>query len=188
MLIDFRKAPTVIPDLFIDAIQVERVTEYKYLRQQAEFNKNTDFIHKRCQPRIFCLRKPRSLNVSAAVLCTFCRSCIESVLTFLFLCWFVGLNVKSKSVLNKVVNVCGKVVGERQEQLSQFYEWPVVQKARVIVDDNSCVLAKHYDLLPFGRRSRVPKSNTVSSISKQINPFKRQSNVCVCVCVNYINY
>ena len=115
MPIDFRKAPTVIPDLFIDAIQVERVTEYKYLRQQAEFNKNTDFIHKRCQPRIFCLRKPRSLNVSAAVLCTFCRSCIESVLIFLFLCWFGGLNVKSKSVLNKVVNVCGKVVGERQE-------------------------------------------------------------------------
>ena len=58
----------------------------------------------------------------------------------------------------------------------------MVQKARVIVDDNSCVLAKHYELLPFGRQSRVPKSNTVSSISKQINPFKRQSSVCVCVC------
>ena len=77
MLIDFRKAPTVIPDLFIDAIQVERVTEYKYLRQQAEFNKNTDFIHKRCHPRIFCLQMLRSLNVSAlcaCVLCTFYQS------------------------------------------------------------------------------------------------------------------
>ena len=29
MLIDFRKAPTVIPDLFIDGVKVERVTEYK---------------------------------------------------------------------------------------------------------------------------------------------------------------
>ena len=38
---------------------------------------------------------------------------VESVLTFLFLCWFGGLNVKSKNVQNKVVNVCGKVVGER---------------------------------------------------------------------------
>ena len=27
MLIDFRKAPTVIPDLFIDGVKVERVTE-----------------------------------------------------------------------------------------------------------------------------------------------------------------
>ena len=68
-----------------------------------------------------------------------------------FLCWFGGLNVKSKNVLNKVVNVCGKVVGERQEHLSQLYERRVVQKARVIVDDNSHVLAKYYELLPSGR-------------------------------------
>ena len=32
MLSDFRKAPTVIADLFIDGVKVERVTEYKYLR------------------------------------------------------------------------------------------------------------------------------------------------------------
>ena len=31
MLIEFRKAPTVIPDLFIDGVKVERVSEYKNL-------------------------------------------------------------------------------------------------------------------------------------------------------------
>ena len=31
MLTDFRKAPNVISDLFIDGVKVERVTEYKYL-------------------------------------------------------------------------------------------------------------------------------------------------------------
>ena len=69
--------------------------------------------------------------------------------------------MKSKNVLNKVVNVCGKAAGERQEQLSQLYERRVVRKARVNVDDNSHVLAKHYELLPSGRRFCVPKSNTV---------------------------
>ena len=57
----------------------------------------------------------------------------------------------------------------------------------VIVDDNSHVLAKHYELLPSGRRFRVPKSKTVSavnSIFEQINPFKRQSSVCVCESVS----
>ena len=112
--------------IFTDGVKVERVTEYKYvgtvLDSKVNFNKNTDFIHKRCQPRIFCLQKLRSLDVSAAVLRTFYRSCIKSVLTFSFLCWFKPLNVKSKNVLNKVVNVCGKVMGERQEQLSQLYE------------------------------------------------------------------
>ena len=62
---------------------------------------------------------------------------------------------------NKVVNVCGKVVGERQEQLSQLYERRVVRKARVIVDDSSNVLAKHYKLLPSGRRFRGPKSKLI---------------------------
>ena len=64
---------------------------------------------------------------------------------------------------NKVVNVCGKVVGERQEQLSQLYERRVIRKAMMFVDDNNQVLAKHYELLPFGRRFCIPKSNTVCS-------------------------
>ena len=91
------------------------------------------------------------------------------------------------------MNVCGKVVGERQSQLN---ERRVVRKARVIVDDNSHVLAKYYELLPSGRRFRVLKSTTVrtkqsfavSSISEQINPFKRKSSVCVCVCVCAVSY
>ena len=71
--------------------------------------------------------------------------------------------MKSKNVLNKVVNVCDKVVSERQEHLRQLYERRVVKKARVIVDDNSHVLAKCYEILPFGKRFRVAKSNTVYS-------------------------
>ena len=44
-----------------------------------------------------------------------------------------------------------KAAGERQEQLSQLHEQRVVQKARVIVDDNSHAFAKHYELHPYGR-------------------------------------
>ena len=70
--------------------------------------------------------------------------------------------MNSRNVLKKVVNVCGKVVGERQEHLRQLYERRVVRKARVISDDNSHALAKHYELLLSGRRFRVPKSNLKS--------------------------
>ena len=47
-----------------------------------------------------------------------------------------------------MVNVCGKILGERHEYLSQLYERRVVWKARVTVDDNSHVLAKCYEILP----------------------------------------
>ena len=73
-------------------------------------------------------------------------------------------------------NVCGKVVGERRARLSQLCECHVVRKARVIVDDNSHVLPKYYELLPSGRWFRILKSNTaVSSVFEQINPYKHQS-------------
>ena len=130
MLINFRKNPSAIPDLFIDGIRVERLTEYKYLGtvldNKLNFNANTNFIHKKCLPRVFCLQKMRSLDVNVAVLHTLFRSCIESVLTFLFLCWFGGLSVKSKNVLNKVVNVCGKTAGKKQKTLSELYKCCVV--------------------------------------------------------------
>ena len=37
--------------------------------------------------------------------------------------------MKSKNVLSKVVDVCGKVVDERQEHSSHLYERFVVRKA-----------------------------------------------------------
>ena len=93
--------------------------------------------------------------------------------------------MKSKNVLNKVVNVCGKVVRERQEHLRQLYERRVVRKARVTVDDNSHVLAKCYELLPSGRRFHVPNKtkfcSAVNIVSEPIHQFTRQRRVCVCV-------
>ena len=60
------------------------MAEYKYLGivldNELNFYKNKDFIHKRCQPGIFCFEKISSLNVNASVLPAFYRSCIESVL------------------------------------------------------------------------------------------------------------
>ena len=82
MLIYFRKAPTMtIPDLFIDSVKVEGVTEYKYLGTVLDNKLNLEKPHwlltKDVSQEYFASRG--SLNVSAAVLRTFYRSCIESV-------------------------------------------------------------------------------------------------------------
>ena len=39
--------------------------------------------------------------------------------------------MRGKHILNEVVNVRGKVVGEKQERLSQLYECHVARKAGV---------------------------------------------------------
>jgi hypothetical protein len=155
----------VIEDLVIDGKKVERVSEYKYLGtvidRKLNFDANTNSIHKKCQSRVYCLQKLRSLNVNQQVLGNFYKCFIESVLTFGFLCWFGGLNVKNRNVLNRVVNVCGKVVGESQTSLCVLYERRAFRKAKAIIRDTSHVLAHHYELLPSGRRFKVPRLSTV---------------------------
>ena len=50
MLFDLRKAPTVIPDFFIDGVKVERVTESTYIRtvldNRLNFNKTLTLFTK----------------------------------------------------------------------------------------------------------------------------------------------
>ena len=165
MIIDFRRNPSKISDLFIDDSKVERVDEYKYLGtvldSKLSFNSNTDAIHKKCQSRMYCLQKLRSLGVCKDVLGNFYRCFLESVLTFGFICWFGGLSVKNVNVLNRVVNVCGKIVGVKQKSLEVLYDERIVSKGRVIGNDASHVLAHHFELLPSGRRFRVQKMTTV---------------------------
>ena len=79
-----------------------------------------------------------------SVLGAFYRSFIESVLTFGFLCWYGGLSVKNKTLLDRVVNVCGKVIGEKQESLRELYECRAVRKGSKIARDTTHVLAKYY--------------------------------------------
>ena len=68
-------------------------------------NANSDFINKKCQSRLYCLRKLLSFHVNTDILCTFYHCSLESVLTFSFVCWYSELSVKCKNVLDRVVNV-----------------------------------------------------------------------------------
>ena len=167
MIIDFRKTPSIASDLFINGMKVERVSEYKYLGtvidDKLTFTANVNAVNKKCQSRIYCLQKLKSLNINANVLQGFYRCFVQSVLTFSFICWFGSLSIKNKNVLNRIVNVCSKIVGVKQEGLTVLYERRVKGKAGVIASDKSHGLCRFYELLPSGRRYRAPKSRTLRS-------------------------
>ena len=160
LLIDFRTNQIPVPELLIDGSVVERVTEYKYLGTildyKLNFDANTNSINKKCQSRIYCLQKLRKLNVDKVILQNFYRAFIESVLTFGFICWYGSLSVSNKKVLQRVVKVCEKVVGEKQLEVQTLYESRVRMKAKAVHEDESHSLAKYFELMPSGRRFRVP--------------------------------
>ena len=189
MIIDFRRKPDAIPDLYINGAKVERVDEYKYLGtildNKLTFSANTQAIYKKCQSRIYFLQKLRSLKVNAWILSNFYRCYIESVATFGFLCWLTGLKVKDKNKLERVVNVCSKVVGVRQKSLKELYEKRVVNKGRAIAGDSTHVLTLCFAMLPSGKRYRAMPCNSnrsrLSFTSKAIeylnkNGFKGNSD------------
>ena len=167
MVIDFRTASrSNIPDLSIEGSKVERVHNYKYLGtiiiidDKLSFDLNTQAIQKKCQPRLYCLQKLRVLGVNERILSHFYRSFIESILTFGFLCWFSGLNVSNRNMLERIVKLCSKVIGAKQNSLCVLYDDRIVTKVKSIVRDESHILTQYFELLPSRRRFRVPRSNT----------------------------
>ena len=184
MVVDFRKSGGTIPDLCIGGEVVERVENYKYLGtvidNKMKFDDNTDYVYKKCQSRLFCLQKLRSLNVNQDILCSFYRCFLESVLTFGFLAWYGGLSVKNRNVLERVVRVSGKVIGKKQMSLSELYEKRASVKALGIVKDKSHVLAQYFEVLPSGTRFRSLRfssnrfgrtfvNNAISILNKKTN-------------------
>ena len=144
---NFRQKPAYLPDLVIKGEKVERVSQYKYLGtvldSKLNFDQNTDLIQKKCQSRLYLLLKLRNLNVNSSVLQMFYRAFIESVLTS-FGGWFGSQSVKYKNVLARVVNVCSKIVGERQASSNELYESRAVRKGRKIAGDSAQILARHW--------------------------------------------
>ena len=56
--------------------------------------------------------------------------------------------------------MCRRMVGKRQVSMSRLYERQVKRKARAIARDPRNTSAKHYQLLPPGRRSIMPELST----------------------------
>ena len=93
LLIDFRKNHLPVPDLVMNGVKVERVNEYTYLGavldEKLNLTANTDFIHRKCQSRMYVL------HIRASILQTVSRCFVESVITFSFMCWFGSLSVRN---------------------------------------------------------------------------------------------
>ena len=62
--------------------------------------------------------------------------------------------MKNKTVLARVVNVCSKIVGEKQASSNELHESRAVRKGRKIAGDNAHVL-------PSGRRYRMSRTRTL---------------------------
>ena len=138
MVIDFRRKAASVPDLFLDGVKVERVTAINISAPLLTTSLHSTPTHtwstKKCQFRLYCIQKLRSLDaVKKSVLGAFYRSFIESLIYpwLAVLVWRFECK-KNKTLLDRVVNVYGKVIGEKQERVRELYECRAVRKGSKI--------------------------------------------------------
>ena len=87
LLIDFKKNK-VLPsrEQRVNGVEISKYLGI-ILDSALRRKKNTDAILREAHTRFYCLRKPRSFNVSRQLVQLFCTSTIASALTFGLTCW-----------------------------------------------------------------------------------------------------
>ena len=137
--------------------KLERVHSYKYLGVHIDdkltFSDHTHTVNKKCQQRLYLLRKLSRLHVNTDILHTYYLCHIESILTYAFMAWFGGLAENERKKLARTVNIGSKLCGGGDcKQLTKLYDERVVRKAKRIVRDPTHALHQYFTLLPSGRR------------------------------------
>ena len=94
------------------------------------------------------------------ILSRFYQSFIESLLSFSFICWFNSLSVHDKNSLSSIVNLCSKIIGEKQRDLASFCDQQTIRKAASILNISDHVLISEFVLLQSGKRYAMPVCKT----------------------------
>ena len=164
MIFDFRSGGSTHQQMTIEAQGIEVVEEYKYLGTiidaKLSWNTNTDAIYKKGLQRLYFMRKLRQFRVEKDMMVLFYRSFVESILTFCSIAWYLSLSVTNKSKLHRIVSMASKIAGLQLSSLTTICESRVVRKGQAICGDGLHPLFQAYEVLPSGRRYRVPSLQT----------------------------
>ena len=166
MIIDFRSGVHHPNPVNVMGQNIEIVHSYKYLGtiidDKLRWDENTTNLYKKGQQRLYFLRKLNALHVDRNILSLFHDSFVKSVMTFGLICWWGNLSVKNRAKLSKLHTISCKIVGcsTPDSSLQKLYNMRTIQMAKKIISDPTHFLHAKYDLLPSGRRHRMPAVRT----------------------------
>ncbi|KAM9817931.1 uncharacterized protein ACBT44_008375 [Syngnathus typhle] len=164
IVVDFRKGHTQHLPLTIDGAVVERVSSAKFLgvhiSEDLSWSTNTASLTKKARRRLYFLRKLRRASAPPAVMTTFYRGTIESVLSSCIAVWGGGCTDYNLKALQRIVNTAGKIIGASLPSLKDIYTSHLTRKAATIVSDVSHPTHSLFELLPSGKRYRSLRSRT----------------------------
>ena len=162
IIIDFRSGVQHPNPVKIMGQNIEIVHSYTYLGtiidDKLRWDENTTNLYKKGQQRLYFLRQLNALDVDRSILALFHDYFVKSVMTFGLICCWENISVKNKATLNKLHTISCKIVGcsTPDSSLQKLYNMRTIQMAKKILSDPTHFLHAKYDLLPSGRRHRMP--------------------------------
>ena len=185
LVIDFRSGVHHPIPVNIDGQNIEIVHSYKYLAttidDKQRWDENT--MNKKGQQRLYFLRKLNALHIDGNILFVFHDSFVKSAVTFGLVWWRGYFSVKNREKLNRIYTISCKIAMccTPDTSLEQLYKSRTLQMATNILFEPTHFLHDCYELLPSGRRYRMPtvktqralKSFIPSSIKSLIQPHTK---------------
>lgn len=180
IVVDFRRGHTQHLALTIDGAVVERVSSTKFLgvhiSEDLSWTTNTASLAKRAQRRLYFLRKLRRASAPPAIMTTFYRGTIESILSSCIAVWGGSCTEYNRKALQRIVNTAGRIIGASLPSLKDIYTTHLTRKATTIVSDASHPAHNLFDLLPSGKRYRSLCSRTTRLTNSFIHQAVRMLN------------
>lgn len=164
MIVDMRKGRRPHQPLFIRGLEVERVSNFKYLgvhiSDDLTWTFNTTQVVKKAQQRLYFLRRLRKFGMAPKILSNFYSCIIESVLTNCITVWYGSSTVRDRKRLQRVIKTASKITRTPQPSLQSIYHRSVHRRAASIIKDPTHPQHGLFTLLPSGRRFRSVRCRT----------------------------
>lgn len=144
---------------------VEQVATFKYLGilfdSDLKWGQQVEFLCSRISQRLHFLRRLRVFGIDKDIMMAFYRASIESIIRYGITVWFGNLSVKLKAQLQTLIKRAGKIMGmPPPTSLQVLFDESVMRQGQTIAEDQEHILHGEYELLPSGRRYRLPNCKT----------------------------
>ena len=107
MVIDFRRSVLQPPPVFIDGVEVERVSSYKYLgvhlTDSLTWGDQVDALIKKLNSRLYCLRKMAIFKVRTDVMNMFYNATIYGVWRYCLITWGGNVTKADKERIDSII-------------------------------------------------------------------------------------
>jgi hypothetical protein len=164
MVINFSRTPEDITPIQIKRSNVEIVSQYKYLGNiiddKLKGYDNISKIYKKCNQRMYFLRKLKNVHIDPTILTMFYKSIIQSVLTFCISSWYGHCTTTHKKQLEKIVKSAKRVGCININDLDDLYEQAIQAKSLKIMSNMHHPLYKYFTKLPSGIRLKTTLAKT----------------------------